>query len=406
MQLTLPNLRHLRAFCEVTEHRSITHAAEQVFLSQPAITQAIAKLERQMESRFFERVSDGMHPTEAGHLYAQRARRALELIRQGCLEALKIGADSASRRQSSIEQMITATQLNALTAVAKARNFSLAAKLIGTSQPALHRSARDLESLLEIRLFEKTSQGIELTRAARLLAQHVMLAFAELAQGNAEIAELKGVSNSVIVIGSLPLARHGILPAAINALASELPQMGVKVVGSPYSELLHGLRHGELDLMIGALRDPVPVEDVVQEPLFHDPLAIVARSGHPLTAKRRIVLEDLTTYPWAVPEQGTPTRSYYDALMQGRTAVGGLVESSSIVLIISLLLESDRLTLISRQQIRREEAQGLVTTLPYDMSSTLRPIGLTIRRNWRPTAAQVRFIELLKESAKRFAEIE
>jgi len=70
------------------------------------------------------------------------------------------------------------------------------------------------------------------------------------------------------------------------------------------------------------------------------------------------------------------------------------------------LLESDRLTLISRQQIRREEAQGLVTTLSYDMSSTRRPIGLTTRRDWRPTATQIRFLGLLRESARRCSEIE
>lgn len=406
MESSLPNLRHLRAFCEVAEHRSITHAAEQVFLSQPAITQAVAKMERQLDTQLFERQSDGMLPTEAGHLYAQRARRALKLIRHGCQEALKIGAESNDRRQSAVEQMLTATQLNALIAVAKARNFSLAARIVGTSQPALLRAARDLESLLEIRLFEKTSQGIELTRAARVLVQHVKLAYAELAQGNAEISALTGVDSGIIVIGSMPLARHGILPATINALAGELPQVRVSVVVAPYTELLHGLRHGEIDLLIGALRDPVPMEDVQQETLFHDPLAIVARKDHPLTKKRRINVNDLTAYPWVVPQQGTPTRDHFETLMQGNSTTGGLVESSSIVLIISLLLESDRLTLISRQQIRREQAQGLVTTLPYDMSSTRRPIGLTIRRDWRPTKTQIRFLELLRKSARHFSEIE
>ena len=390
MPSVLPNLRHLRAFCEVAEHHSITQAAERIFLSQPAITQAIAKLERVLDTQLFERQSDGMRPTEAGRLYAQRTGRALELIRHGCQEALKMGA----------------TQINSLIAVADARNFSLAARSVGTSQPALHRAARDLESLLETRLFEKTSQGIELTRAARILVKQVKLAFAELAQGNAEIAALTGVDNGIIVVGSMPLARHAILPAAINALSGELPDVRVSVVAAPYAELLHGLRHGELDLLIGALRDPLPVDDVVQETMFHDTLSIVARSGHPLTAKKRIDVEDLAAYPWVVPEQGIPTRDHFQALMQGKRAVGGLVESSSIVLIISLLLESDRLTLISHQQIRREQAQGLVTTLPYDMSTTRRPIGLTTRRDWRPTATQVRFIELLKESAKRFSEIE
>lgn len=403
MQPALPNLRHLRAFCEVAEHRSITQASEHVYLSQPAITQAIAKLERQLNSQLFERLSDGMYPTEAGRLYAQRAGRALELIRHGCQEAVKLGADSVCHRKT--EQMLTATQLISLIAVADARNFSLAARNVGTSQPALHRAARDLESLMEKRLFEKTSQGIELTRAARVLVQQVKLAFAELAQGNAEIAALSGIDNGIIVIGSMPLARHAILPAAINALSGERPDVRVSVVAAPYAELLHGLRHGELDLLIGALRDPLPMDDVVQETMFHDTLSIVARSGHPLTAKKQIDVDDLTAYPWVVPEQGIPTRDHFQALMQGKTAVGGLVESSSIVLIISLLLESDRLTLISSQQIRREQAQGLVTTLPYDMSTTRRPIGLTTRRDWRPTATQVRFIELLKESAKRFSEI-
>jgi DNA-binding transcriptional LysR family regulator len=406
MEPTLPNLRHLRAFCEVAEHRSITHAAEQVYLSQPAITQAVAKMERQLDTQLFERQSDGMYPTEAGRLYAQRAGRALELIRTGCQESLRIDTESGKQRQTAPEQMLTATQLNALIAVAKARNFSLAARIVGTSQPALLRSARDLESLLEIRLFEKTSQGIELTRTAQILAQHVKLAFAEMAQGYTEIAALKGVDSGIIVIGSMPLARHGILPSAINALAAELPEVRTNVVAAPYAELLHGLRHGEIDLLIGALRDPIPMEDVEQETLFHDPLAIVARSGHPLTANQGITLDDLAAYPWAVPPHGTPTRDNFEALMQGKKTAGGLVESSSIVLIISLLLESNRLTLISRQQIRREMTQGLVTTLPYDMSNTLRPIGLTTRRNWRPTATQVRFIELLRESAKRFAGIE
>jgi LysR family transcriptional regulator of gallate degradation len=400
MDREVPNLRHLRAFSEVAACRSISQASTRVFLSQPAITQAIAKLERQLETPLFDRHSDGMHPTEAGRMFALRVGHALDLIRSGGQEAMRIGAERGSRRQAGIDQLVTTTQLRSLVAVANARNFSLAARAIGTSQPALHRAARDLETLMDICLFEKTSQGIELTRAAQVLVQHVKLAFAELAQGYAEIAALRGVDTGLIVVGSMPLARHSILPTAINALSRLEPDVRVSVVDAPYSELLHGLRHGELDLLIGALRDPVPMEDVVQESLFDDPLAIVARSGHPLAKKKRITVDDLATYPWVLPQRGTPTRDHFEALMRDRQPAGGLVESSSIVLICGLLLESDRLTLISRHQILREQAQGLLITLPYDMSGTLRPIGLTTRRNWRPTATQSRFLDLVRETAR------
>lgn len=399
MDIEIPNLRHLRALREVAECRSISQAAERVFLSQPAITQAIAKLERQLDTKLFDRLSDGMRPTEAGRLFAQRVGQALDLIRSGGQEAIRLGAERGSRRQAGIDQLLTTTQLRSLIAVANARNFTLAAKAIGTSQPAVHRAARDLEALMDIRLFERTSQGIELTRAAQVLVQRVKLAFAELAQGFAEIAALHGDDSGLIVVGSMPLARHGILPAAINALAYELPDVRVKVVDAPYGELLHGLRHGELDFLIGALRDPVPVEDVVQETLFDDPLAIVARRGHPLAGKKRISAANLAAYPWVLPSRGTPTRDHFETLMRGHTPAGGLVETSSIVLICGLLMESDRLTLISRLQIQREQAQGLLITLPYDTQTTRRPIGLTTRCNWRPTATQSRFLELVRAAA-------
>lgn len=397
----LPNLRHLRAVREVAECRSISQAAERVFISQPAITQAIAKLEQQLGLPLFERLSDGMRPTDAGQMFSQRIGRALDLIHAGGQEAMRIGSERGTRRQADIERLVTTTQLRALVAVASARNFSLAARAVGTSQPALHRAARDVESLMGIELFEKTSRGIELTRAAQVFVQQVKLAFAELAQGFAELAALRGVDTGHIVVGSMPLARHSVLPRAINALSAELPEVAVSVVDAPYTELLHGLRHGEMDFLIGALRDPVPVDDVVQETLFDDPLAIVARSGHPLAGKKKITAADLAAYPWILPPAGTPTRIHFDALMEGHTPAGGLVESSSIVLICSMLMESDRLTLISHLQVQREEELGLLVALPYDMRRTQRPIGLTTRRDWRPTAAQNRFLQLVREAAQQ-----
>lgn len=408
MEQALPNLRHLRAFREVADRRSVTRAAQRVYLSQPAITQAIAKLERLLGTALFERHSDGMRPTQAGALFADRVDRALSLIRSGAQDALRAAADKASPRPSAPEQLLTTTQLRALVAVANAGNFSLAARAIGTSQPALYRAARDVEALLGTALFEKTNQGIDLTRPGQILAQQAKLAFAELTQGFAEVAALDGQDTGRIVVGAMPLSRHFILPAAINSLARQRSEVEVRAVDGPYEELLHGLRHGEIDLLIGALRIPVPVDDVVQEPMFDDPLSIVGRAGHPLAGKNRVNIADLAAYPWVVPRAGTPTREHFDALFRGSRypRPAGLVESSSLVLIRALLLDSDRLTLISAHQIRLEANQGLLTTLPYDLSRTRRPIGLTTRRDWRPTATQALFLDLLRAAEKRYSEIE
>ncbi len=398
MDIRTANLRHLRAFREVVRCQSVSQAAERVHLSQPAITQAITKLEGQLGLPLFERRSAGMFATQAGALFHERVDRALRLIETGAQQGRRLGQKSGSRGFAHFEQLLTSAQLRALIAVADTGNFSLAARAVGISQPSLHRAARDLERLAGMRLFERHSQGIALTKPARLLVQFAKLAFAELDQGTHEVTALQGRDTGRIVIGTMPLARSYILPRSIHDMLSNRPDVRISVVDGPYDDLLHGLRHGEIDLLIGALREPVPIDDVRQETLFLDALAVVGRTNHPLGPHKRITRQQLANYPWVVPRRGTPTRDHFDRLFDGDDPAG-IIESSSLVLVRGLLLNSDRLTLISRHQIRHEEDVGLLTHLDVDLGPTERPIGLTFRRDWRPTATQEMFIDCVRRAS-------
>lgn len=401
MERTPPNLRHLAAFFEVARCHGISKAAKRVYLSQPAITQAIAKLEATLAVPLFERRSDGMFATEPGALYLDRVGRALALIDTGAREAVRVGGRKNPRGFATFGHLLTTAQLRALISVAGAGNFSLAARQAGISQPSLHRAARDLERLSGLALFDKTGRGIELTPAALTLAQHTKLAFAELEQGLTEVEEWRGLDTGRIVVGTMPLARTHILPSAINALTEAHPDTRISVIDGPYEDLLHGLRHGEIDLLIGALRHPLPISDVVQETLFDDTLVIAGRAGHPLANRSAVSIADLAAYPWVVPRPGTPTRERFEALFADRgVSVPRLIEASSLILIRGLLLGSDRITLISAHQIRHEASLGLFATLPFDLPDTRRDIGLTMRTDWRPTGAQQRFLDAVRAAGR------
>ncbi|UKJ76416.1 LysR family transcriptional regulator [Azospirillum brasilense] len=397
----IPNIRHLRAFREVARRGSISQAAEHVHLSQPAITQAIAKLEEEVGTPLFERRPDGMAVSAMGVLFLDRVERALDRLRTGTREAVRIGGRKGGLRGvADFDQLLTAAQIRALAAVADAGNFSLAARTVGISQPTLHRAARDLERLAGMPLFTRTAAGIALTPAAKALVQHVKLAITELEQGFAEVGEGLGGDTARIVVGSMPLSRPFILPTAVNALVRERPDVQFDVLDGPYDDLLHGLRHGEIDVLIGALRDPLPIDDVVQEPLFEDPLVVVARAFHPLSRRPKLTLEELAGCQWVVPRRGTPTRDRFEALFADGPP-RGLVETSSQILVRGLLLGSDRLTLISAHQIRHEHELGLLVILPVELANTERTIGLTVRRGWRPTATQAHFLDLLRKAGKQ-----
>lgn len=398
----IPNLRHLRAFREVARCHGVSAAADREHLSQPAVTQAIAKLEGELNVKLFERRRDGMFPTAIGEAYLARVERALAHLQVGTREAVRLGLKQRGRGFADFDRLLTAAQLRALVAMSEADNFSRAARNIGISQPSIHRAARNLERLCGLRLFNGTQAGISLTPAANALVQRTKLAFAELQQAADEVNEYLGRDSTNIVVGSLPLARTSILPIAVDAMVRNSRRVQIRVIDGPYDELLLNLRHGDLDCIIGALRDPPPADDVIQELLFEDPLAIVVGRDHPLTRATKVTLDDTLHYPWVAPPRSTPA----GAMLYGTLRIHELPETpvrvvtSSLVVVRGLLGLGEYITLISLHQMRHEYEQGLVVALPIDLPVSNRPIGLTMRKDWRPTQAQQQFLAYLREASR------
>ena len=94
--LKLTGLPHFLAVCTT---RSLTAAAEVMGVSQPALTQAIAKLERQLDVTLFDRSTRPLNITQYGHLLLEYAR-ALEQNSEELaakLEAMKAGSGGTLR---------------------------------------------------------------------------------------------------------------------------------------------------------------------------------------------------------------------------------------------------------------------------------------------------------------------
>ncbi|WP_423229769.1 LysR family transcriptional regulator, partial [Syntrophomonas zehnderi] len=76
------NLRQLELFSLVAEIGSVTKAAKQVYMSQPAVSQAITDLEDKLQVRLFERMNHRMLLTSAGETLYQYSKRILSLMEE------------------------------------------------------------------------------------------------------------------------------------------------------------------------------------------------------------------------------------------------------------------------------------------------------------------------------------
>jgi LysR family transcriptional regulator of gallate degradation len=188
---------------------------------------------------------------------------------------------------------------------------------------------------------------------------------------------------------------------ALGLLSKIYPRLKAQIVESPFEALLSWLQSGRIDVIIGTLRTAPFSDEFHQSPLFPDPYCLVVRKDHPLCAVDAISEADLRHFEWILPRAGTPRRIAVEALFKSfDKRPHTIVETSSMGLTRDLLLNGDRVTLLSRDQIIFEDRLGLLSTLDFLLPKSARVIGSISRSDWLPTELQRQFLEILTGLAK------
>ena len=77
------NLSSYRIFYTVANAGNISKAAKELYISQPAISKSIQKLEESLECKLFSRSSRGVALTDEGALLYSHVKEAFETLTQG-----------------------------------------------------------------------------------------------------------------------------------------------------------------------------------------------------------------------------------------------------------------------------------------------------------------------------------
>jgi len=84
-------IRHFRAFAAVARHRSFSRAAEELSITQPALSRTVAQLEAALGVRLLERTSRRVEPTDAGGEFLHEAERVLASFDHALTTARRLG---------------------------------------------------------------------------------------------------------------------------------------------------------------------------------------------------------------------------------------------------------------------------------------------------------------------------
>jgi len=396
----LTRLRRLLLFDAVCEAGGIGQAAIRAARTQPAVSLAISKLEASFGGQLFERGFGGSELTPEGVILQRRVRRMLDQMERAVANVTGHSLPAAANA-GKICRHLTDAQVRCHIAIANTGSAAQAAQLLGISQPAVHRAARQIEQTVGVSLYRRRVHSVSANPAGVEFARCLSLALYEIAQASEDLAYARGQLTGKVAIGVLPLLSPRLVARAIQRLRACYPAARVTVDEGSHGRLLRELGVGAIDIIIGGLREPRLTGGVQETELFADPYVVAVRKGHRLAAQKSIAAHDLANYEWVVPQRNVPRRQVIDSIFARLPVKPRLVvETSSPAMMMAMLVESDCVTLLSRSQIRDAYSGDEMVALELEMPEASRVVGFTARTDWLGTAIQQAFVEHLMQECE------
>jgi DNA-binding transcriptional LysR family regulator len=294
--------------------------------------------------------------------------------------------------------------LQILDVVAAAGSMAKAAPRLGMSQPAVSRVISDMEHLLGVPLFDRTSSGVELTSYGQVLRRRTTNVTDELKQGLGELAFLADPTQGEIRVGTTePMT--ALTATIVQNIANAYPKIRFAVGANDTLALHERLREREIDIAVTRMAaDFDRYEDLAAEALFEDELAVIAGKHNPLARRKSLTLRGLMNERWLL---GNPGSSFLRPFIEEAFRAEGLgvpaatVTCGSYAMQMNLLAAGPFLTILPRATLRYPAPHPMLVPLRVRMPTTRRPVGLVRLRHRNANPIIDLFCRVAREAAKQ-----
>ena len=197
---------------------------------------------------------------------------------------------------------------------------------------------KELESALEVSLFDRMPRGMRPTWYGEIMIRHAKMTLANLATAHDEITALNAGLSGQVAVGCIMPAGISLLPLTVARLKSHYPLLQMRVELDSSDALLAQLSDSKLDIAVARLFEHHDKSAFDFEPLAEEAICVVAKRGHPLTRKRKLKIADLANLSWILPT-GKVIRHRFDIVFRslGIDPPQNVVSTPSLPVTISLL---------------------------------------------------------------------
>jgi DNA-binding transcriptional LysR family regulator len=293
---------------------------------------------------------------------------------------------------------LTLRQLKVFEAAATQLNFTLAAKQLYLSQPAVSMQIKQLEENIGLPLFEQMGKKIFLTEAGRELFHYSRNITQQLDEMEAVFEEMKGPGHGKLTLSVVNTANY-FTPQLLAKFCQRYPGINVNLQVANRDAVLQQLDDNSTDLAI--MGQPPEGIDVSAESFLDNPLVVIAAPGHPLAGQKRIKFARLATETFLSREPGSGTRGAMERIFAEHNIQPHIsMEMETNEAIKQAVQAGMGLGILSLHSIELELETGRLAMLNVEHFPLLRQWFVVHRSNKRLSGAALAFKDFLLTEAE------
>lgn len=273
---------------------------------------------------------------------------------------------------------MTIRHLNIFTSVADLGGMSKAARALHISQPSISQAISELERYYGVKLFERLSQKLYLTKEGELLlsfSRHILDSFNQMEEAMNQAAQKK-----TIKIGCSVSVGTCLINNILDEAEQHLPNCRFEVVVSNSTEIELAVLKNEVDLAIA--EGVVTNENLIITPICEDELVVVCGKEHRLAHYDAVTLDMLHGQNYVSRESGSTNKNQFTQIMEERGYhLHPIFQSTNTEAIKNAVLHGRGVAIFSRRMVEKEVASGEMVILPMKDVSVKRTFDLILHKN-------------------------
>jgi DNA-binding transcriptional LysR family regulator len=285
-------------------------------------------------------------------------------------------------------------QIRAFVAVYRLRRLAAAAQQLSVTQSAVSVAIRQIESVLDVRLFDRTTRTLEPTSAAHEAISLSERILQDIEMLGAEVRQLGERKRGRVNFAVTPAVAAALLPNTVQKFAESYPSIRLIIDDCAPDQFLPRIVGEQVEFGVGS---PQPGSSEVELQLqLQDRLCLVCSTDHPLARRRQVRWQDLQGMPLIAVRPGYGVRRLIDSVA---TKAGVSLTIAQEVGFISSALWMTACGLgvsIWPAALVRHLSGAQVVLRPLVAPVVDRPIYVVLKRGRSLSPASQTFVDLLR----------